>query len=356
MKRLDNIKKFVTNKMVFCGIDIHKKHWHLCYFCDGMVVEKIVIIGDFARLLTHTKRFYSTARQVRFVYEAGFSGYYLYRNLIEQDYDCIVTPPNRVPQTNDKVKTDKRDAQKLAMYLASGILKKVYVPPLVAEIDRQVIRLRKSYQKKLTRVKNQIKSLLNLHGIKWSRENGSKWTKKYISWLESLEFEFANQRLIIDEHLKEYEFLRDQIAKLTRQLREMSKQPFYNKNFKRLVSCKGVGLITAMTFLLELHDLLRFSSAEKLCSYIGLTPSQFSSGDHKRLGHITREGNAHVRCVLVESAWTVIRHDPVLREKYNRIRAKGTNGKKAIVAVARSLAVRLRRCILDDIDYVIGVC
>jgi transposase len=293
---------------------------------------------------------------VRFVYEAGFSGFHLYRQLLAHDYECIVTPPNRVPQTNDKVKTDKRDAQKLAQYLASGILKRVYVPPLAAEADRQIIRLRKSSQKKLTRVKNQIKSFLNLHSIKWSSDNGNSWSKKYLSWLESLEFEFPNQRLIVDEYLNEYHFLRDQIAKLTRQLREMSKQDRYSTNFKRLVSCKGVGLITAMTFLLELHELLRFPSAEKFCSYLGLTPSQFSTGDHKRLGHITREGNAHVRCVLVEAAWTVIRHDPILREKYDRIRAKGTNGKKAIVAVARSLAVRLRRCLLDDIDYVIGVC
>ena len=123
MKQLDNIKKFITNKMVYCGIDIHKKHWHLCYFCDGMVIEKIVITGDFVRLLTHTERFYSPARQVRFVYEAGFSGFHLYRRLIAHEYECIVTPPNRIPQTNDKVKTDKKDAQKLAQYLASGILK-----------------------------------------------------------------------------------------------------------------------------------------------------------------------------------------------------------------------------------------
>jgi transposase len=111
-----------------------------------------------------------------------------------------------------------------------------------------------------------------------------------------------------------------------------------------------------MTYLLELHDVTRFSSSKKLSSYLGLTPSQHSSGEHVRLGHITREGNSHVRRALVESAWTVIRHDPVLRDKYNRIRAKGSNGKKAIVAVARSLAIRLRRCLLDEIPYVTGVC
>ena len=356
MKQIKNIKKFITNKMVYCGIDVHKRHWHLCYYCDGMVVEKIVITSDFKKLLSHTSRFYSTARQVRFVYEAGFSGTYLYRQLQEHNYDCIITPPNRLPQTHNKVKTDKKDAEKLAQFLAAGLLKEVYVMPLSAEADRQVIRLRKKTQKKLTRVKNQIKSFLNLHGIKWPKENGNSWTKKYVHWLENLEFEFANQRVIVDEYLNEYHFLRDQLAKLTRKLREMSRQEPYSKDFKRLTSCKGVGLITAMTFLLELHDVTRFSSSEKFGSYLGFTPSQFSSGEHTRLGYITREGNAHVRGALVECAWTVIRHDPVLREKYDRIRARGTNGKKAIVAVARTLAIRLRRCLLDDIDYVVGVC
>lgn len=355
MKSLENIEKFITSKMVFCGIDIHKHHWNLCFICDGLVVEKLTIDSDSRLLLRHVERFYSSAKKVKFVYEAGFSGFHLYRQLTHHNYECTITPPNRIPKLHDKVKTDKRDAQKLAQFFASGLLKKVYVPPLSVESDRQILRLRKSCHQKLTRVKNQIKSYLNLHGHFQYPVDGSKWTKKYISWLESLEFELPTQRIIMQEYLIEFHHFRDRIAELTRRLREMSKEEDYQKNFKRLVACKGIGLITAMTFLLELHDFLRFPSAEKFASYIGLTPSQFSSGEHVRLGHITREGNAHVRCALVESTWTVIRYDPFLRDKYNRIRAKGTNGKKAIVATARSLAVRLRRCLLDETDYVIGV-
>ena len=100
----------------------------------------------------------------------------------------------------------------------------------------------------------------------------------------------------------------------------------------------------------------KYSNERKFSSYLGLTPSQFSTGDKVRLGHITRQGNAHLRHLLVESAWTVIRHDPFLQQKYDRIKARGTNGKKAIVGVARSLAIRLRRCLLDNSEYVIGCC
>lgn len=356
MKYFKGIEKFVEDKMVFCGIDIHKHRWNLCYFCDGEVVERLQIDGFSKRLLGHTESDYSTARDIRFVYEAGFSGFHLSRQLESSGYQCTITPPNRVLSFHDKVKTDKRDAQKLAQLLASGLLKKVFVPPLSSEADRQLLRLRNSYQKKLTRVKNQIKSHLYLHGLTRLPENTRKWTKRYIQWLEGIEFEEHNFRFILDHYLLEYHFLRNQIAGLTKRIRELSRSDAYQTHFKRLVACKGIGLITAMTFLLELHDILRFPSADKFSSYLGLTPSQYSSGEHVRLGHITREGNSHLRRVLIESAWTVIRHDPFLKEKYGRIRAKGTNGKKAIVAVARSLAVRLRRCLLDEVPYEIGIC
>jgi len=136
----------------------------------------------------------------------------------------------------------------------------------------------------------------------------------------------------------------------------LSRSENYQDKYKRLISAPGVGLITAMTFLLEIFNFQRFAKEDHFSSYLGMTPSQFSSGDKVRLGHITRQGNANLRRVLIESAWTVIKHDPHLREKYDRIKARGPNGKKAIVAVARSLAVRFRRCILDETEYVIGVC
>lgn len=356
MQYVKDIEKFTENKTVSCGIDVHKSHWNLCFMSDTMIVEKKKMPSDFAVLSAHVDRYYPNARELRFVYEAGFSGFHLHRQLAAAGHSCTVTPPNRVPTYNDKVKTDKRDAQKLAQYHAGGLLKEVFVPPASIEADRQILRLRYSCQKKLTRVKNQIKSLCHLHGIEKPASILSYWSKRYIVWLESIVFEHDNLRMVLDMLLQEYRFLRLQIVELTRQLRVLSKSAPYEKYYQILFSCPGIGLITAMTFLLELADVARFPSAEAFSSYLGLTPSQFSSGSRVRLGHITREGNAHLRRVLVESAWTVIRHDPFLREKYDRIRAKGTNGKKAIVGVARSLAVRLRRCLLDDMSYEIGIC
>jgi len=210
--------------------------------------------------------------------------------------------------------------------------------------------------KKQTRAKNHIKSFLHLHGLKTPEDIKTNWSNLYLSWLEGLIFDSESDNFTLSQLIKNYRYIRENLAEVTRYLRMFSRSEKYQENYKRITSARGVGLITAMTFLLEIFDFGRFAKEEDFSSYLGMTPSQFSSGDKVRLGHITRQGNSNLRRVLIESAWTVIKHDPHLREKYDRIRARGTNGKKAIVAVARSLAVRLRRCILDETEYVIGVC
>lgn len=356
MKYFKDIDNFVKDKMVYCGIDVHQSRWNLCYFCDGEVVEKLRIHGESDLLNKHTQRLFGQAKSVKFVYEAGFSGSWLHRRLTDLGYECIITPPSRIPTTNDKVKTDKKDAEKLARYLAGGLLKKVFVLPPSVEADRQLIRLRAGYKIKMTRVKNQMTSLLHLHDLKWNPENGCRWTKRFVSWLEEVEFPEHNLRIVLNQYLIEYRSLRDQIAQITKHIRKLSRQNEYQKYFKILISCKGIGLITAITFLLELGDVLRFPSTVQFGGFLGLTPSQHTSGDKIRLGHITHEGNAHIRRVLIESAWTVIRYDPFLREKYDRIKSRGTNGKKAIVAVARSLAIRLRQCLINEEPYISGTC
>jgi transposase len=346
---------FVKGKQVFCGIDIHQKHWNVCLLCDGEVLERMRIPASYPQLLAILKR-YDQARGLRVVYEAGFSGFWLYRNLKEAGYDCLITPPNKAPQSSDRVKTDKRDALKLARYLSAGILKAVYVPPSEVEADRGVVRRRQQLVKHRTRVKNQIRSFLHVQGIERPASVKTNWSQRYMDWLESLSFTYDADRFRLQQLVAHYQYIRSELCEVTRYLRYLSKTERYREQYKRLLSARGVGLITAMTFLLEIYDFGRFATMGQFASYLGLTPSQYSSGAHTRLGSITRQGNHHVRRVLVESAWTVIKHDPQLRDKYERIKQRGTNGKKAIVAVARSLGIRLRRCLLDQTDYVIGVC
>lgn len=355
MKYFKDSTIFIKGKQVFCGIDIHRQHWNVCFLCDGEVVERMRIPALYSHLSGILKR-YDQARSIRLVYEAGFSGFWLYRRLQEAGYDCMITPPNKTPQSDDRVKTDKRDALKLAQYLSAGILKSVYVPPAEIEADRGVLRRRHQLVKQLTRSKNQIRSFLHVQGIEKPASIKTNWTRHYLNWLSGLSFRYEADRFRLDQLVSHYQYIRSELVVVTRYLRHLSKTVRYQDRYKRLLTARGVGLITAMTFLLEIYDFGRFASMGQFSSYLGLTPSQYSSGSHTRLGSITRQGNHHVRRALVESAWTVIKHDPQLRDKYERIKQRGTNGKKAIVAVARSLGVRLRRCLLDQTDYVIGVC
>lgn len=355
MHYLKNVSVFVKNKVVFCGIDVHESFWVFCLICDGELLEKTRIPANYA-MLKSTLNFYAAARTIRIVYEAGFCGFWLWRNLKADGYDCIVTPPNRIPKAGSAVKTDKRDAQSLAQYLAADLLKAVSVPPPDIEADRRIGRSRKQTAKDLTRIKNQIKAFLHLHELKRPQDIKSNWSPSYLAWLTSLPFEYEADRMTLARYLEKYHRLRNDLAEVTHDLRKLAQSDKYRENYKRITALRGVGLVTAMTFLLELFDFSRFQNERQFSSYLGLTPSQHSSGEHVRLGHITRQGNTYLRGVLVESAWTVIRYCPHLQAKYNRIRARGTNGKKAIVAVARSLAVRLRSCLLHEQEYVIGVC
>lgn len=355
MRTYTDITKFISGKKVFCGVDVHHKFWVVCFLCDGEIVEQRKISSnyeDLKRLLQG----YRASRDIELVYEAGFSGFWLYRRLTADGYRCVVTPPSLIPKTAGKVKTDRRDAAKLASYLSAGLLKRVYVPPAEVESDRRIIRRRAQLVKKQTRCKNQLKAFLHLHGCQKPSEIKTQWSRAYLDWLAGLEFKFNSDRFTLQQLIKSYRRVREDLVELNHYLRRLSRHKGYRHLYTRLCSLRGIGLITAMSFILEIYDFGRFSSAKHFSSFLGFTPSQHSSGENVHLGHITRQGNPQLRRVLVESAWTVIKHDPHLREKYERIRSRGTNGKKAIVAVARSLAVRLRRCLMDETDYIVGIC
>lgn len=351
MNSFQDTEKFVEGKEVFCGIDVHLNSWSICFFCDGEVVEKHRIFPKYEQLFNILRTHFGTARSISLVYEAGFSGYWLYRKLTVDGYRCMVTPPNRIPRQDDRVKTDRRDAEKLARYLAAGILKTVAVPSTVAESDRRLLRRRSRLVRKQTQIKNQIKSFLNLYGFEKPASIRSFWSKAYMDWLQNLRFEMESDDYILKGMLRDFRRSREDLVELTRHIKHLAHGSQYCDSYRKLTALRGVGLITAMTFLLELFDISRFANAAKFSSYLGMSPSQHSSGEQVHMGPISRQGNSYLRYVLVESAWTAIRHDPSLKDKYNRIRARGTNGNKAIVAVARTLAIRLRRCLLDGVEY-----
>jgi transposase len=344
-----NRRDVEPGKDVFIGIDLHLRTWHVTVRTEEDELFSGSIPGKWEALRSIVDRYKDN--RIHAVYEAGYFGFWLYDRLVDYGVDCIVTPPSLVPQEyGNRVKTDRRDSRKLAHLLAKGMLKRVWVPTEEERYHRQVIRRRRQLVRDRVRVQNRIKGELRFHGIAIGEVPHGKWTMVYVKKLRSIRFENRWMQESFNRLLETYEFLNTQIRKQTELVRELSEKPLYCERAKILRSIPGIGILGAMEVLLELQDVSRFRRAEQLAAYVGLTPCQYSSADKIRMGRITGIGKKEVRTTLVEASWQLIRKDGVMRRKYERIKAR-SGAKRAIVAVARTLLLRIRRMLLDSEAY-----
>jgi len=341
-----------SQEELFVGIDIHKRTWHVTGQTADVELFSRSIPGKWEvlkKLLNRYKEY-----KISVVYEAGYFGFWLYDRLVDCGIDCIVTPPSLVPQEyGNKVKTDRRDSRKLSFLLAKGMLKRVWVPNKEELYHRQVSRRRRQLITDRVRTQNRIKSELQFHGIDIGEPEG-KWSRVYVENLHRIRFKNRWMQESFNRLLDLYDFLDKQVKEQTKLLKELSKTDLYQKRVEILQSVPGIGLIVAMEILLELQDVSRFRRAEQIAAYVGLTPSQYSSADKIRMGRITCIGKNSVRAALVEASWKLIKKDGVMQEKYERIKARA-GGKRAIVAIARTLLLRTRRMLLDNTPYAVGV-
>ncbi|MEJ2091643.1 MAG: IS110 family transposase, partial [Syntrophobacterales bacterium] len=337
-----------TDEELFVGIDLHKHRWHVTIRTFDIELFSASIPGTWEALCRLLGRYVGNRLQA--VYEAGYFGFRLHDRLVDHGIHCLVTPPSLVPKEyGNRVKTDRRDSRKLAHLLAKGLLKRVWVPSEEERYHRQVIRRRRQLVRDRVRTQSRIKAELRFHGIHVEEPRG-RWTQPYLAHLRLLNFGNRWMQESFNRLLEQYEFLSAQIDKQTQLLRELSETVRYRDRVKILQSIPGIGMISAMEVLLELQDISRFRRAEQLAAYVGLTPSQYSSADKVRMGRITGIGKNTLRSLLVEASWTLIRKDQAMREKYERIKIR-SGGKRAIVAIARTLLLRMRRMLLDGQAY-----
>ena len=333
---------------LFVGIDLHKDRWHVTIRTMDLELFSASIPGTWESLHRVLARY--PGHRLQAVYEAGYFGFRLHDRLVDHNIPCLVTPPSLVPQEyGNRVKTDRRDSSKLAHLLAKGMLKRVWVPSEEERYHRQVVRRRRQLVRDRVRTQSRIKAELRFYGIHLEEPRG-RWTQMYFESLRSINFGNRWMQESFNRLLEQYEFLSAQIDKQTKLLRELSETALYQKRVKILRSIPGIGLISAMELLLELQDVSRFRRAEQLAAYVGLTPSQYSSADKVRMGRITGIGKNTLRAILVEASWQLITKDQVMREKYDRIKIR-SGGKRAIVAIARTLLLRMRRMLLDEREY-----
>jgi transposase len=347
----------------FVGLDVHKESIAIAV-ADGAGGEPAVLAtipNDTAMLL---KRLGKVGRksELRCCYEAGPTGYGLQRDLSAAGIECMVVAPSLVPmQAGNRVKTDRRDAVKLARFLRSGDLTSVYVPDLATEAMRDLERARDDAKKAERVARHQLGKFLLRHGRIFPGK--TTWTQTHLDWIRGQQFEHPAQERVLVDYLHVVEEVEARVERLTSDIAELVKTWALRPLVMALQTLRGVQLITAAVLAAELGDLRRFATAPQLMSYVGLVPSEHSSGDSTRRGRITKAGNAHVRRALVEAAWAYRfrpamskairernRDAPVevkaiawkararLHRRYGSMIGRGMTKQKTITAIARELA------------------
>lgn len=344
-------KTLPAGETIFVGLDLHNQRWHVTIRTSDVQLSSASLQGNWQSLRALLDRYRGQPIQV--VYEAGYFGFWLHDLLSEYGAECIVTPPSLIPQeSGNRVKTDRLDSRKLALLLAKGMLKRVWVPSATERGERQVVRTRRQLVRDRVRTQNRIKALLRFYGVPLPEHQG-KWSERFFENLSRLKLSDRWTAECFARLLEQYRFLSAQIEEQTRLLKRLAQTQRYSERVRILRSVPGIGMVAAMELLLELQDVERFRRAEELAAYVGLTPSQHSSADHVRMGRITRTGKPSVRATLVEASWYLIGKDQKMREKYEGLKARA-GAKRAIVAIARNLLLRLRRMLLNQQPYVPG--
>jgi len=300
--------------------------------------------------------------EVRFCYEAGPCGYELQRWIRAEGAQCVVVAPSLIPQRpGDRIKTNRRDAKKLAEMDRAGLLVEVHPPTVQTEAVRDLVRGREDLVEDVRRMKQRILSLLLRRGLACPGVK-TRWSVGYWTWLRSLEWEEEADRVVFSDYLLGLEQAQDRLKQLESKLGEIAKAEPWRERVGWLRCLRGIDTLTAMTTVSELHGWERFRTARGLMSFVGLVPSEDSTGERARRGRITRAGNVHVRRVLIEAAqnyrvsarvtpalakrrqgqpaWVVALADRAqqrLNRRFWRLLSAGKHRNKVVVAVAREL-------------------
>jgi transposase len=239
-----------------------------------------------------------------FCYEAGPCGYGLYRQLLALGHDCQVVAPSLIPKKpGERIKTDRRDACKLARLLRNGDLTAVWVPDEEQEAMRDLTRARDDLKAQERKARQQLNAYVLRHGHAWP-SNRTRWTQTHYHWLESLRFGHDWQQVVLQEYIDAVKAASCRVADITAQLERVLPQWSLAPVVNSLVALRGIDKLAAMVLLAELGDISRFDSPKQLMAYLGLVPSEHSTGSRRRQGAITKTGNGHARRMLVESAWS----------------------------------------------------
>lgn len=347
----------------YVGLDVHKDSIAVAVASPGRDAPRFVgTTGpELSELLKALSRL-GRPDQLLLCYEAGPCGYPLVRQLIARGYRCEVIAVSKTPRRpGERIETDRRDALALARYLRGGELTPIVVPDDRDEAIRDLSRSREDAVRARLKARQQTKAMLLRHGFRYPGK--SNWTAAHERTLAQITFPHPAQDIAYAEYRAAVRDADDRVIRITEALREQVKTWRFASVVAALMSLKGIEFIAAVTIVAELGDLSRFAHPKELMSYLGLVPSEYSTGETRTQGAITKAGNAHIRRVLIESAWTyrypakmsrvlVVRNQgqpKVVRDiawkaqqrlcsRYRHMSARGVHHNKICIAIARELA------------------
>lgn len=354
----------MKNSINWIGIDDHADGLTIAHY-TGMEAEPTrewEVIPNEKGLQTLVRWLGSLPGEVRCVYEAGPCGYELYRLITRKGFGCEVVAPSLTPRKpGDRVKTNRRDARKLATLYRGGQLTAIVVPDRKQESVRDLIRMRESVRKSVLSLHHQLSKFLLRHAHRY--RDGKAWTQKHWRWIRALQIDEPYEQIVLVELMIAVEQRAAQLVRFDQLVEETAKEPEYAPMIKALRVLRGIDTLSAMIILAELGDLRRFHSAPQLMAAIGLVPSEYSTSEKTRRYGITKTGNAHVRHVVIEAAWHYQRRalpgprinqrrrgqakelleiaqrcDLRLNTKFRRMTGRGKRSTVAAVAVGRELA------------------
>jgi transposase len=347
----------------YVGLDVHKETIAVAVAqANGGEVRYVGEIANTPEAVDKlVRQLRKNGASLSFCYEAGGCGYGLHRQLTDLGWDCQVVAPSLIPKkAGDRVKTDRRDSISLARLHRAGELTAVVVPDSLQEALRDLTRAREDMKHLQRQAKQRLLAFLLRHGKRY--DGKSNWTQAHFRWLETVKFEQPVQQIVMQEYIDTVVACGKRVDSLERQIEQAAQASRVWPVIEALMALRGVSLLAATTVVAEIGDLQRFASAPQLMAYLGLVPSEHSSGGSARRGGITKTGNGHVRRVLVEAAWTyryAARKTAVLQrraerapevvqdiawsaqkrlcQRYRQLEAKGKLKVQVCTAVAREL-------------------
>ncbi|OZU87162.1 IS110 family transposase [Virgibacillus indicus] len=354
----------MNNTTKYVGLDVSKEKIAVAVADEGRSKPRYIgMISYTVEAIRKLIKKLGDPEQLRVCYEAGPTGYGLYRLLKSMDIECEVIAPSLVPnKPGNRVKTDKRDALNLASLYRAGELTPIYVPTEDDEALRDLVRAREAIKEDEQRSKHRLTKFLLRNEIR-EPEGVKRWSARYWDWLDRLTFKRSASKVTFREYLQQLKEHQQRLKVLEQEIEEQSKDGVHAPMIQALMTLRGVALITATSLVAEIGSFTRFPTAQHFMAYNGLVPSESSSGLSRKLGNITKTGNQHIRKLLVESAWGY-RYQPAvkrglekrqkgqptdilaiswkaqtrLHKRFYQLVARGKEKPKAITAIARELA------------------